>query len=781
VREQVVTFTGLDTEQSKVARDPSLLTVDQNLQHDQLGVLRVRGGCTKASGQTALALPVRAVAGFDPGSGSFVEARATHGATAGVIASGATTLYSALSQNKRPRACVHGRRLYVADGWRELQRWDGIAATTVAAGIVGPDQTPSSWTPAPTTAAGLLTTGSHKFRYRYLDSSTGYVSEPSCEYVAVVTGSGAAQLTFAINTSGAGNIIRSLDAKVDRIVVEATLTGGAVFFKAAEGLQTASTIVVSIADVTLATQSLPWPGTRAENIGTHLPPPIASIVLSFRGRLWLAGQRVHAEGTVAVNNASATITGTGSDWSAALAKPTAASFSNRVTRLFQVAGDAVAYEINTRASTTSAALTAAYGGSNNATAAYKIFTRDRSVFYSEPGFPESFPALNYVQGPDSGPLTAIVPHANALIFCSLNGLERFVWTNDPNQDGVKRTIPTTRGACTQEVVLNVEEVAYGLDRRGMWTFTGESPRAISRQIETLVQRINFAQESKFTAVWHPKIRQIRWWVALDADTEPHHFLAYDVDREVWSMGQRDFAVTAGALVPTTSGSKVLIGDENGYDWYDDEATTDGADGASPPQALVTGAPTTTSIPLLVTLPTSPSLAGTYAYSEELGESRLISANTSSTLTTAAFTTAPTVGTRIHLGRVNAEAKTKAFRAKNGMDVAGRSLRIHYEPLAVVAGAERRLRVRFYRDWSSTQVPQSAGPYAKPPNCTLDAATGDWLVDLTEPTGRATVPIGSGSASVVEIEIEITDSSVPVKILGLSVEGVDLEPVGTGHQ
>jgi hypothetical protein len=196
---------------------------------------------------------------------------------------------------------------------------------------------------------------------------------------------------------------------------------------------------------------------------------------------------------------------------------------------------------------------------------------------------------------------------------------------------------------------------------------------------------------------------------------------------------------------------------------------------------VTGAPTTTSIPLLVTLPTSPSLAGTYAYSEELGESRLISANTSSTLTTAAFTTAPTVGTRIHLGRVNAEAKTKAFRAKNGMDVAGRSLRIHYEPLAVVAGAERRLRVRFYRDWSSTQVPQSAGPYAKPPNCTLDAATGDWLVDLTEPTGRATVPIGSGSASVVEIEIEITDSSVPVKILGLSVEGVDLEPVGTGHQ
>ena len=781
MREQVVTFTGLDTEQSKVARDPSLLTVDQNLQHDQLGVLRVRGGCTKASGQTALALPVRAVAGFDPGNGAFVEARATHGATAGVIASAGTTLYSALSQNKRPRACLHGRRLYVADGWRDLQRWDGIAAATVSAGIVGPSQVPGAWAPTPTTAAGSLTTGSHKFRYRYLDSSTGYVSEPSNEYVAVVA-AGSQQLTFAISTSGSGNMIRSTDTKVDRIVIEATLTGGAVFYKAAEGLQSASSLAVSIADVTLATQSLPWPGARAENIGTHLPPPIASIVLSFRGRLWLAGQRVHTEGTVAVTNASATITGTGSDWSAALAKPTAASFSNRVTRLFQVVGDAVAYEINTQASTTSAALTGTYAGSTASGLSYRIFTRDRSVFYSEPGFPESFPALNYVQGPDSGPLTALVPHTNALIFCSLNGLERFVWTTDPNQDGVKRTIPTTRGAVCQEVVLNVEEVVYGLDRRGMWSFTGESPRAISRPIETLVQRINFAQESKFTAVWHPKIRQIRWWVALDADTEPHHFLAYDVDRETWSSGQRDFATTAGALVPTTSGSKVLIGDENGYDWYDDEATTDGADGASVAQGLVAGAPTTTSIPLTgTTLPTSPSLAGTYAYSEELGVSRLISSNTSSTLTTAAFPSAPTVGTRIHLGRVNAEAKTKAFRAKNGMDVAGRTLRIHYEPLAAVTGAVRRLRVRYYRDWSSTQVALDAGPYSKPGNGVFDAASGDWLVDLTEPTGRATIPLGSGSASVVEIEVEVTDSSVPVKILGLAVDGLDLEPVGTGHQ
>lgn len=778
MREQVVTFTGLDTESSRVAREPGLLQVDQNMQHDQLGVLRVRPGCTKASGQSALALPVRATSGFDPGQGAFVELRASGlGATAGVISSGSTALYSAVSAAKRPRLAVHQGKIYAVDGWRPMQRWNGLASATVAAGIAGPDQTPGVWAPTPTTGVGTTTLGTHKFRYRYLDSSTGYVSEPSNEYSATVALNNES-LTFAINTSGSGNMIRSTDTKVDKIVIEMTLAGGAVFYKAAEGLQSASSLAVSISDVSLANQTLPWPGARAENIGTHLPPPIASGVLSFRGRLWLFGQVVHSLGTVAVTNASSTITGTGSDWTSALAKPTPASFANRVVRLFQVVGDTASYEINTQASATSAALTATYGGSTLSGLSYRIYTRDRSIFYSEPGYPESFPALNYILGPESGPITAMVPHTAALILCSLNGMERFVWTSDPSVDGVKRTIPTSRGAVCPEVVLNVEEVVYGLDRRGMWAFTGEAPVQISRAIETLVQRINFAQEAKFTAVWHPKARQIRWWVALDSATEPHHFFAFDVDRKVWSLGYRDFATTSGALVPTSTGSKVLVGDENGFDWYDEEGTTEGCDGASLAQGIVSGTPTTTSVPLTgTTLPTSPSLAGAYAYVESTGESRLIASNTASTLTLAvALTSAPVVGTRVHLGRINALAKTKAFRSSGGQDHAGRKLVLYFEPLSVVDGVKRRIRVRTYRDWSASAV-TLANPHSAP---VATADGNDWLVDATLGTGRVNLPLGIGTAAVVEVELEVTDSSVPVKILGLQVEGVDLEPPTGAH-
>jgi len=246
-------------------------------------------------------------------------------------------------------------------------------------------------------------------------------------------------------------------------------------------------------------------------------------VLSFRGRLWLYGSPVHAEGTMAVTNASATLTGTGTDLTAVIAKPTASSFANRQVWRLKIAGDAVDYEINTQASATSAALTAPYAGSTASGLAYSIYTRDNNIYFSEPGFPEAFPALNYIEGPSSGPITSLTPHASALLMTSLNGMARFVWSDSPATDGVRRTIPTDRGAVCPDVVVNVEETVYGLDRRGVWAFRGESPVAVSREIESLVQRINFAVEEKFTAVWCPKLRAVRWWVALDSDTEPHHF------------------------------------------------------------------------------------------------------------------------------------------------------------------------------------------------------------------------------------------------------------------
>lgn len=681
------------------------------------------------------------------------------------------TLTSALSQGKKPRFAVMGRKVYMTDGWRPLQVWDGARATMVDAGITGPSTAASAWAPTPTTAAGSITAGSHKFRYRYLDSKTGYVSEPSNEYQATVT-AGAQQLTFSIDTSGAGNMIRSSDTKVDKIVVEMTGAGGIVFYKAVEVLQTASSVAVSIADTALVNQTLVWPGRRAEDFGVHLVPPIASHVLAFRGRLFMFGQTVHSLGTVAVTNGSATITGTSTDWTAAAARPTSSAYQNRTTRLFQKAGDTQAYEIDTRASATSIALSATYAGSTTSGSSYKIYSRDVDVYYSEPGYPEAFPVFNTFKGPETGPLRAMAGHLAALVMFTINGMERVVYTQDPSRDGRRTTISSERGAVSQECVLNVEERLYALDRRGFHVYEGESPKAISRSIETFVARINFAVEDTFHACFYPKLRAVRWWVALDSDTNPKHYFQWDVDRSSWSIGEREVAVTASTLVPTDDGVAVLVGDENGNTWFDDSGTTDGSD--TVPQTLVGAGATTTTVPSQTTLPASPTLVGVPVYHAVLGETRVIAShNTAQFVVSSAFTRAPTFDERIHLGRAKAKLRTKAFRVP-GKDAkhAGRYVHVHFVPLA----SARYGRLRFYRNQSSTAVTY-ASTYSSVAGATNPAnGETDWILDFSHADGVIRVPIGLETAHTTTIELELRDSDVPVKILGLTIDGVDLEAV-----
>lgn len=694
------------------------------------------------------------------------------------------TLYSAVSQGKRARFAVMGRKVYMTDGWRPMQVWNGLAATSSDAGITGPSQAVGAWAPTPSTASGSCTAGTHKFRYRYLNSLTGYVSEPSNE-VAIVVAAGAEQLTFAIDTSGSGNIIRSSDGKVDRIVVEMTLAGGQTFYKASEGLQSASTIVVSISDRTLANQTLRWPGRTSAEFGMHLVPPIASHVIAYRGRLFAFGQVVHELGTVALTNGSNGVTGTGTDWTDAVASPVTSSFRNRTPRFFQRAGDATAYQIAEVTLSTALTLDRNYAGTTGSGLAYKIFTRDNDVYYSLPSFPESFPALNTFPGPEGGRLRAMIGHQQMLVMFTLSTMERITYTSDPGADGRKLNASTERGAVCQEVVLNVEETLYALDRRGFHSYDGGFPKPISRGIESYVARINFAQEAKFHGCFYPKLRAIRWWVAIDSDTEPKTYFQFDVDRQVWSVGHREVAVTGSALVPTASGVAVLAVDENGNTWFDDEGTTDGADALSDAQVRAAVGATTTVIPLRETLPASPALVGVPVWFEELDEARRITAHTTSQITVnSAFTRAPVFDEKLHLGRIKAKLRTKAFRSRAEGKHSARYVYVHYVPLT----ESRKGRLRIYRNQSTSPV----SDYELGPNVSLRGVTApstggsDWILDfgpLTPSTngepggeGMLRIPAGLGSAQTTEVELELTDADVPVRILGITIDGVDLEPV-----
>lgn len=796
MRERVVTFSGLDTESSPTERPAELLQTATNVRLDQAGVVQQRRGYTLVLASN-LVRDGQQVISWRADDGSYPLAIGVVSSTGGRIYNSASSSLYSSSQGKRPRFTIHNRRLYVTDGWRPMQRWDGIAAATVAAGITGPSTTPAAWAPTPTTAAGSCTAGTHKFRYRYLDSTTGYVSEPSNEYVATVV-AGSQQLTFAISTSGSGNMIRSTDTKVDKIVVEMTMSGGTVFYKAAETIQTASSVVVSIADVTLANQTLPWPDTDALFNGVHYPPPIASHALSFRGRLWLFGQVIHSDGTVAVTNGSASVTGTSTDWTAACALPSAPIGTNRVVRRFKVASAAVDYEVASTGGATSLTLSSTYAGSTTSGLSYTIYSRDRSIFYSEPGYPEAFPPLNFILGPDSGDVRGMIGHTNALLICSLNGMDRFVWTSDPATDGTKRTLPTNRGVVAHECLVNVEEVVYGLDRRGFWRFDGEVPIQISREIETLVARINWTYENLFSACFYPKLRAIRWWVAMDSDTKCHNYFQYDVDRRSWSYGSRNTgALGAGVghvtLVPTTSGVEVLgvstqpTGNTRVVVYHDDKGDSDGATTASIQQGTIGSGGTSTTTRLYLsglTLSGASDYHNAPIYVEGLGASTIGAVSTSPVYVdlNVALASVPEFGTRVHLGYIPTTIKTKAFRSKalnSTAKHAGKTLTIHFVPVTPATGEVARAKVRIYRDWSATAMTwgRTAANNVSVAGATPPAADEtDWLIDLTTADGVVGIPLGVTSVQVTEVEIEQTDAGVPLKLLGLSLDGVDLEPV-----
>jgi hypothetical protein len=862
----VQAFKGLDTESHPSSRDAGLLQADEGSDHSRPGIWSVRRGWTHANVSKKSAA-ISALAGMVMRNGDYVLAVAEGvnlRAEPTFDESGSpssTLLYSSIATNKRPSISVFDRRMYMTDGWKRLQVWDGVGATTQDAGIVGPGQETTSWSPTPTvaTASPGIKVGTHLVRYRYLNSQTGYVSEPSNYYTlaaaggqsavfnigdALAAGAAVTNLNVAAttitrgagdwtatphflavgdyititNAENAGNngtfgpittltatvitiasaaftvnadddtmqiaraargrINTSSDAKVDRIVVEMTLSGGSTFYKATEVLESASSVTVNISDESLAQNTLLWTGASG-SLGLHNLPPITRHVLSFRGRLWAFGQVVHTEGTASVTNNSTTVTGTSTDWSAALGG--GSTGLQRHPRFFQVNGETAEYEISQQDSATQLTLKSAYAGSTQADVNYKIYSRDNYIYVSEAGFPESWPLLNFIPGAQRGPTRALVGVLNGLLICADVGMDYFNWTDNPVTEGVRKEASRERGAVSQRVVLNVEERAYGLDQDGMWRFEGVSPEAISKPIETVVRRINWTYSEKFHAVWLPRLRAIRWWVALDSETAPYHYLQFHVDTGSWSTGEREVAVQASEAVPTSGvfgGSKAVVGDENGHVWVDDTGTTDGAD--SCPKVAATGTPTTTVISVTgATLPTSGTgISGVMAYFPRIGESRVVSSNTASQITLAsALSEAPVSSDVIWLGRIKAKLKTKAFSLGG---ILGKHEARYVHVVFVPLTSQRYALLRIYRDRSSTAEQWGDGEFARrrdePPRGTTYPEPGstDYKIDLSTAGGRVKVGLGSEVPWDTEVELEFLEADTPARILAIAVEGVEVE-------
>lgn len=776
-------FKGVQKDAHRARLSDGKFQTDQNGDRFNQGTWRRRRGHRRLD-VTKQAAAVTTLIGFElPGSGfgllGAAGAEAIGRTDAAELAmsasSSATSLSSALGTVHRYDVAEFRRMAYLSSGWGYMLRWDGFTTTLESAGIAGPSIQAGSWTGSFASGAGSTSVGVHLFRYRYQDSKTGYVSNPSAEFELTV--GAVTYLDFAINTSGAGNIIRSLDSKVDTIVLEMTTAGGTEFYTAASGLKTASTIRANVSDSTAAVSYLPY-----DEFG-HDTPPVSRYVVSHRERLWLFGQVSHSTGTLTATNASTTLTGASTLWNTEALGTSSVGAS--VAWLIRINGEPTAYEIDYAASATSIVLKTAYTGSTVAGLSYEIYSRANVIWVSRAGYPESFEPLKFLNGPNgegAGDITAGLGFRGVMVFFSLSGMSRIAWDLDPLKDPVTTQVSSKRGALNQRVVIEVEGKVYSMDRTGWHVWSGVFPTHISRSIDALLDSIDFGQAENFHCVWLPRVRAVRWYVCYSGDTYPSRYLQLDVDTGSWGTGLHEVEISESRLVPTASGPRVYLGDANGYVHQADTGNTDGGHEDHSHLTAGTGA-TTTSIPVAETLPTT-GLGGAMAYWVEGYESALVTSSTADTLTTAAFSAAPAEGDRIWIGRIPAILKTRAFSRRSLRYV----LRSKYAWIAMEpTAADRRARVRIFEDYSATHrtafsafsrgldLPGLTVPGN--PDAVAGAQADEWLVHTDHADGLVKIPFGGDFNRSVEIEIEVDEPAVDFELASLVVDGEGLERAG----
>lgn len=621
---------------------------------------------------------------YNTGSGGLRTVKISDG-TETAVATGLSTARGCFSRSNG--------RLYFVNDFNAMQRVSTGDQATTTAGI----NAPLAAIGTPTTATGLCTAGVHGMRYRYFDSKSLYMSDPSDQTNITLAGAGTS-MTFSIFTSGT-TIIRSTDAKVDQIIIELTDAGSSTFYRAATVNQTLTGTSISMNDVSLRLQV---PAARDGDFN-HQPPPLAAMLVEHRGRLFAFGAGLTTVTGVTVSTASsATITVTGSTFS-----------SGWAGRLVKVGSDTKFYRVAAMSGTGLAQLSETYTGTAGVATGVQFFSATPDMLYwSRAGFPESWNTINFarrvLQNTADAP-SGIVSHHDVLYLCGQRTIRMMDYPSDPSS-GQLIQIPTEMGLWNQHCIVEANGRIYGWGRSGVWTVNGLIPKHLSKTLDAHIDGSDTSSDDlfdvskfeQFHGIYDPRERIIMWFYCTADENFPKHAIVYDVDNQQWSISTWKMGMEAATMVTggATNPTRALLADEWGYSWYVTPDVFDGVPAVMSGGALTvssTGS-TTTVIEVSQSLPTgTPDLVGVIAvYS---GQERRITANTANTITLAlALSAAPTIGSQVLLGGIDVDIRTKwivfdGFKNKK---------RPSYLMLALVPGSfDGVLYVQIFLDYSPT--------------------------------------------------------------------------------
>lgn len=683
------------------------------------------------------------------------------------------SLITGLDTTSRGSLVTCQNQVYFANGFNNCKVWDGIATSMQDSGITGPVAVIGS--PSSTAASGFDAGTTRLIRYRYQNSRTGYVSNPSPALSYTVSGSNGT-LTFNISTSGTP-IIRSTDAKADTIIVEATAVNGNNFWQTGTVANSASSITVGQPDITLTVQynSDLYGSVAGGDIFSHEPPPLGTILVPYKGRLWVFGSVAYPLTGVTFTNNSAAVSGTG--------------FSTRwVGFIIQRTGDSVAYQIAAVASSVAMTLTVVYAGTSGTSAATVATKTPNRGYYSRLFYPEEFYAAGFARDflVDRGDrVSAAIGRKDGLYVMGLSSGERLIFNDDPSAGAgaIISKIQGRRGAFHNRALVDMDGKLYAWDRQGIYEVQ-EIPVPMSFPVDPiLASDVDFTQTASFHACYDPIYRVLFFFYVQQGTTSCKKALCFDTVTSQWYFATFFQGIAASAIVPTSDGQvRMLLTDVNGYSWfYGLDGTFDGVPPNSPSVVTVSSA-SPTIINVNETLPAS-ALLGVTVYNPLTAESAVVSANATNQITVGAgFSTAPGVAASLYLGPIQFEYRSNWWP--------GRDLNTIEDPvyliIDVVPGTiSGRVRIYLYTDYSTipTTVTANAADTwpvgIDPPISGTNYISG--ILNGGNAQGIISIPIFATFNNVIQARITSILPDGPIRILNVRfalTPKTSLQNVGT---
>ncbi len=491
------------------------------------------------------------------------------------------------------------------------------------------------------------------------------------------------------------------------------------------------------------------------------PPDHHPVLASHLGRVFAAGVAVYAEGSVALTGYSATVTGTGTEWPATFAG-----------RFLHIDGHRPVEIASCDPAAQTLTLLAPWPGSTSPFASYSIRPAPalgRALSYSNAGEPESWPAYQQVALKEDGDVvTALLPFGSFLFVMKERSMYRLSAQSDPGRDGFLFEAGR-RGCLSHRTWVIADEVAYVMDRQGVYAFSGGQPQDVSGPVQALFRdadgpRINFAAARWFHAAASPAEQAVRFFVSLAGERLPRHALVYGYRVQKWWVEK--YAEPVGASCVARLGrpggwsqgdDRVLLGGGADRVLAADAGPTDVAAPLAGPVASATAAT------LTATAARFPDLAGVpvaIRSGRGAGQVRVVTANTRTRLTLdRPWAVRPDATSEYLVGGIACRADFAAVRLAPSEDREGCSAEVRHRP-----SKDSRAALEVAYDFAGRA--DRARPPAAGESVPLDSPDGATLVRLDRHR-----ELGSGGRRFVRLSVAGVSGGQPLAVGELLLNGV----------